>query len=138
MLVPTGITRGAKISADSSLALRLVSRLYLFAQVELSLLRAWRVEGDTAMLVSRSVTHPATSPQLEVQPSGWLLVPSVSEGMLDLTYVVEIDFASARATVPGASDSRLVSLMANGVAKSVKTLLRLIDRRATEGHSTDV
>ena len=96
--------------------------------VELSLLRAWRLEdgaAGSALLTSRSVRHPATRPELEVAPSGFLMTPAEGGGV-DLRYVVEFELESARKNIPGLPDSRFPHLMARAIGKSMQCLQKLV------------
>lgn len=97
--------------------------------VELSLLRSWREQDDGVVsFASRSVQHPETDPEAEVLPSGWLLTPAADKAGVDLTYVMEIEFETARAAVPGLSDDRLVSLMAGRTVSCVEKLATLVSK----------
>ena len=101
-----------------------VPRAALRAMVAQYLLR----EGYSATahaLTSRSVRHPATRPELEVAPSGFLLRPAEGGGV-ELRYVVEFELESARKNVPGLPDSRFPHLMARAIGKSMQCLAKLV------------
>ncbi|CAH0379547.1 unnamed protein product [Pelagomonas calceolata] len=96
--------------------LRCLCRCSLPASVaRLTLLRAWRKDGEGYALATRSVRHAdAGKADAEVLPACWRLMPC--EAGVALSYAVEFEYATLRANAPGLSDARLRRAMARAAA----------------------
>ena len=96
--------------------LRCLCRCSLPASVaRLTLLRAWRKDGEGYALATRSVRHAeAGRADAEVLPACWRLMPC--EAGVALSYAVEFEYATLRANAPGLSDARLRRAMARAAA----------------------
>jgi acyl-CoA hydrolase len=103
--------------------LRCLCRCSLPASVaRLTLLRAWRKDGEGYALATRSVRHAdAGTADAEVLPACWRLMPC--EAGVALSYAVEFEYATLRANAPGLSDARLRRAMARAAATWCRRLV---------------